>query len=99
MIGNKGLLVTITVALGVLGVTSALGEVGRVRPCSLHGVNPAHHSEIFDNPTAAREQYGFVQIDGKWQVEKNCRRNLHRAALSVPSLLQALEQDSARLTD
>jgi hypothetical protein len=46
---------------------------GSVLPCSLVGVNPVHHPEIFGNAAAARE-YGFVKgRDGTWQVMPNCR--------------------------
>jgi hypothetical protein len=31
-----------------------------VKPCSLDGVNPIHHPEIFGNPAAARS-FGFVR--------------------------------------
>jgi hypothetical protein len=41
---------------------------GFVKPCSLDGVNPAHHPEIFGSPAVARE-YGFAQSpDGAWYV-------------------------------
>ena len=41
---------------------------GFVKPCSLDGVNPVHHPEIFGNPAVARE-FGFVQSgDGAWHV-------------------------------
>jgi hypothetical protein len=47
---------------------------GSVVACSLDGVNPAHHPEIFGNPTVA-SAYGFVRSrDGTWQVRPNCRR-------------------------
>src|SRR5437588_5219393 len=46
-------------------------EGGHVRPCSLDGVNPAYHPEIFGNPAAARE-FGFAQSrDGTWHTQ-NC---------------------------
>jgi hypothetical protein len=72
-------------ALGVLGTASAVagqddmnerGERGgSVRPCSLDGVNPAHHPEIFGNPAVAAREYGFVRSrDGTWHVEPNCHR-------------------------
>jgi hypothetical protein len=81
----------IGVTLGIAAVSPAFGEVGRVRPCSLRGVNPVHHPEIFKDPDAAREHYGFIQTsNGKWQVEKDCRKNIHGADLFVPSLLKAL---------
>jgi hypothetical protein len=45
-------------------------EGGYVKPCSLDGVNPGYHPEIFGNPAVARE-YGFAQSpDGVWHV--NC---------------------------
>lgn len=41
---------------------------GYVKPCSLDGVNPVYHPEIFGNPASARE-FGFVQSrDGAWHV-------------------------------
>jgi hypothetical protein len=50
---------------------------GFVKPCSLDGVNPAHHPGIFGNPAFARSIYGFVQSrDGTWYVEKSCTRGL-----------------------
>jgi hypothetical protein len=50
---------------------------GFVIPCSLDGVNPAYHPNIFGNPAVARA-YGFVQSqDGAWHVEKNCVRGLY----------------------
>jgi hypothetical protein len=72
-------------ALGILGTASAVagpddmnerGERGgSVRPCSLDGVNPAHHPEIFGNPAVAAREYGFVKSrDGTWHVEPNCHR-------------------------
>jgi hypothetical protein len=84
MIGNKAFVVIpITIALGVLGAASAAAgdrndDRGRARgyvvPCSLAGVNPVYHPEIFSNPAAARA-YGFVQgPDRVWRVESNCRR-------------------------
>jgi len=48
---------------------------GSVRPCSLDGVNPAHHPEIFGNPAVAAREFGFVKSrDGTWHVEPNCHR-------------------------
>jgi hypothetical protein len=70
----------VTTALSVLGTASAaLAKGGRhpggnVRPCSLDGVNPVYHPQIFGNAAVARE-YGFIQSrDGAWQVAPNCRR-------------------------
>jgi hypothetical protein len=49
-----------------------------VVPCSLSGVNPADHSDIFGNPEVAR-QYGFVRgADGRWQVMPNCESQIRR---------------------
>jgi hypothetical protein len=46
---------------------------GSVIPCSLVGVNPVYHPEIFGNAAVARS-YGFVKgRDGVWQVVANCR--------------------------
>jgi hypothetical protein len=71
----------VTTALGFLGAASAAAgtdrdrgnrEPGSVVPCSLAGVNPAYHPEIFGNPAVARS-YGFVRSrDGAWQVVPNC---------------------------
>jgi hypothetical protein len=46
---------------------------GFVAACSLTGVNPALHPEIFGNPAVAAS-FGFVKgRDGTWQVMPNCR--------------------------
>jgi hypothetical protein len=73
----------LTTALSILGAASAAAgsdrdrgnrELGHVVPCSLVGVNPAYHPEIFGNAGAAYA-YGFVQSrDGAWQVRPDCRR-------------------------
>jgi hypothetical protein len=78
---GKSLLAGI-IALGVLGTASAAWadyywwrKGGFVIPCSLVGVNPALHPDIFGNPAVARDIYGFVRSrDGTWHVEKNCVR-------------------------
>jgi hypothetical protein len=68
------------VALGSVAAASA-GDMHRDRDrdrgfvvaCSLDGVNPVYHPEIFGNPAVARS-YGFVRgRDGTWQVMPNCR--------------------------
>jgi hypothetical protein len=52
---------------------------GFVKPCSLDGVNPAYHPDIFGNPAFARAVFGFVRgRDGTWQVEPGCVRGPHR---------------------
>ena len=49
-------------------------EPGSVVPCSLAGVNPVYHPEIFGNAGTAYA-YGFVRSrDGAWQVRPNCHR-------------------------
>jgi hypothetical protein len=49
-------------------------EGGAVVPCSLDGVNPAQHPEIFGNPAIAAS-FGFVRsADGTWHVRPGCRR-------------------------
>jgi hypothetical protein len=72
----------ITTGLGVLGVASAVASDrtergvprGYVLACSLDGVNPVYHPDIFGNPAAARS-FGFVQVpDGAWRVVSGCRR-------------------------
>jgi hypothetical protein len=83
MTGNKALVVAaITTSLGILGAASAAAsdrhdrgrERGAVVPCSLVGVNPAYHPDIFGNAAAAAS-YGFVRsADGTWQVRPGCRR-------------------------
>ena len=45
---------------------------GFVKPCSLDGVNPVYHPDIFGNPAVARS-FGFVlSRDGAWHVIPNC---------------------------
>jgi hypothetical protein len=74
----------VTTALGVLGTAVAVASEhdrdrerergGSVRPCSLDGVNPVHHPDIFGN-TATALSFGFVRSrDGTWQVAPNCHR-------------------------
>jgi hypothetical protein len=84
MTGNKALVVAaITTALGILFASCASArdgddyrgrERGYVVPCSLVGINPVYHPDIFGNPAVAKA-YGFVQgPDRVWRVESNCRR-------------------------
>jgi hypothetical protein len=92
MNGRKAFTVlALSAALGASGTTLAVAQYehdgGHVKPCSLHGVNPAHHPEIFGDAAAAQEHYGFVKSkDGKWRVEKDCRKHGHHAELSFPIL-------------
>jgi hypothetical protein len=56
------------------GRSSGKERGGWVMPCSLAGVNPVYHPEIFSNPAVAAS-YGFVRSrDGTWHVAPNCRR-------------------------
>jgi hypothetical protein len=72
----------VTTALGILGAAPAAAgdrpdrgrERGAVVPCSLVGVNPVHHPDIFGNAATAYA-FGFVRSrDGTWQVAPNCHR-------------------------
>jgi hypothetical protein len=82
MNGTKALVaLAIISAFGVLGTTSAAWSFfdgrhhrgGFVKPCSLDGVNPVYHPDIFGNPAVARAYYGFVQgPDRSWHVQANC---------------------------
>ena len=85
MIRNKAFVaLAVTTALGVLSAASAdakddidrRGERGgSVTPCSLDGVNPAHHPETFGNPAVAARDFGFVKSrDGVWHVRPDCHR-------------------------
>ena len=86
MIGNRVFVaLAVTTAMGVLGAAPAMASKddidtrgergGSVMPCSLSGVNPAVHPEIFGNPAVAARQYGFIKSkDGSWHVEPNCHR-------------------------
>lgn len=74
------MVLALTAAIAVVGSTStswAFFGSGRdrggfVTPCSLVGVNPVYHPEIFGNRATAAA-YGFVQSrDGRWQVSRNC---------------------------
>jgi hypothetical protein len=82
MCGKNAFVALVITAMGVLGAASAVarddvdtrGERGgSVMPCSLSGVNPAVHPEIFGNPAVAAKEYGFVKTrDGIWHVQDNC---------------------------
>jgi hypothetical protein len=71
----------VTAAFGLVGTSSAAWSFfdsryyrgGFVKPCSLDGVNPAYHPDIFGNPAFAKAVYGFVLgPDNVWRVEDNC---------------------------
>ena len=82
MRGKKAFVVlALAATLGVVGTSSAAWSFfdgryfrgGFVKPCSLDGVNPAYHPDIFGNPAFARAVYGFVQgRDHVWRVMDNC---------------------------
>jgi len=78
---GKKTVVALVIALGVLGSSTAAWSFfdgrnfrgGFVKPCSLDGVNPVYHPDIFGNPALARAYYGFVLgRDHVWRVEDNC---------------------------
>ena len=84
MTGKKLLVSAIAMALAVSGAGAALASDherdrdrergGFVVACSLDGVNPVHHPEVFANAATARS-FGFVQSpDGAWHVLPGCRR-------------------------
>jgi hypothetical protein len=86
MRGKKAFVaLAVTTALGILGTAPAVAKDnedsdrrgdrgGSVRPCSLDGVNPVHHPEVFGNAATALS-FGFVRSrDGTWQVVPNCHR-------------------------
>ena len=87
MSGEKHFIALATaVSLGALGPASSAWaqsggydyefEGGYVKPCSLDGVNPALHPEIFGNSAVARE-YGFAQSrDGTWLANCSGGRDL-----------------------
>ncbi|HEY6259018.1 MAG TPA: hypothetical protein VIY51_24845 [Xanthobacteraceae bacterium] len=82
MIGKKALVAAAIGAVAVLVTTSTAWsgwgfdrsrKGGFVKPCSLDGVNPVYHPDIFGNPAFARAYYGFVRgRDGNWYVEPGC---------------------------
>lgn len=80
MSGQKTFVALAVVALGVISGATALASDhrgrgrGYVLPCSLDGVNPVYHPDIFGNAAVAAS-YGFVRsADGTWHVRPGCRR-------------------------
>jgi hypothetical protein len=86
MNGKKAFVALSVGALGIFGVLAAAfgagmdreprepRQPGAVMPCSLDGINPAYHPQVFGNAASARE-LGFVQAkDGTWHVVPNCHR-------------------------
>jgi hypothetical protein len=89
------MLLAATAALSVLGNASVSWAQyspggggpggGNLERCSLSGVNPADHPNIFSNPAVARS-YGFVQVNGTWQVSPSlCGRRGARAQAAPAS--------------
>jgi hypothetical protein len=83
MSGKMAFVTPAIAALGILGAASAAvggsdrdrGRSPHVVPCSLVGVNPVYHPEIFGNPAFAKAYYGFVQgTDHTWQVMPGCMK-------------------------
>ena len=80
------IVIALATALGVVGAASVAsaqlpfqGGTGSVQPCSLSGINPADHPDIFGNPEVALRQYGFVRgPEGNWTVIPNCRSQIER---------------------
>ena len=92
---NAFVVIAMTAVLGVLGGTSAAragmeegdtpSEGGSVIRCSLAGVNPVHHPEIFGDPAVARS-YGFVQgRDFVWRVDSNCTAGRSGSPMAAPA--------------
>lgn len=83
MAEKKIIIAIAAAALSILGTTAAWSNFdgrhnkgGFVPRCSLDGVNPAVHPDIFGDAAVARE-YGFIQSrDGSWHVKDNCVRGL-----------------------
>jgi hypothetical protein len=83
MSGRKIFVAMAAAALSILSTTAAWSffdgrheRGGFVPRCSLDGVNPAVHPDIFGNAAVARV-YGFVRArDGTWRVKDNCVRGL-----------------------
>jgi hypothetical protein len=92
MTGNKVFVaIAMTAALGVLAsATWAAMEEGEkadrgasVIPCSLVGVNPAYHPEIFGDAAVARS-YGFIQGPNRvWHVDINCTAGRSDSSLAA----------------
>jgi hypothetical protein len=84
MMGRKTFVaLAMATALAALGAACAyandrddhgIERGGAVVRCSLEGVNPAFHPEVFGNAATAKS-YGFVQTaDHVWHVLPDCRR-------------------------
>jgi len=84
MIGTKPLVMpavaaSISALVAGTAMASERDDHGRERggfvvPCSLDGVNPAYHPEVFGNAAAARSMGFFQTPDGVWHVLPGCHR-------------------------
>ena len=63
---------------------------GNLERCSLSGVNPADHPNIFSDPAVARS-YGFIQTNGTWHVSRSLcgRRGARAQAVSASAPAKA----------
>jgi hypothetical protein len=85
MNGKTLIALAVTTAFGALSDPAAAAKDdigdrhesgGAPVPCSLDGVNPAYHPQIFGNPAVAKS-FGFEKSrDGSWHVQSNCSRSL-----------------------
>jgi hypothetical protein len=74
VIATSAVVASIGSSLARMDDSDRLPGGGAVVPCSLVGVNPALHKEIFGNPAVAAS-YGFARSsDGSWHVVPNCHR-------------------------
>ena len=84
MTGKAFVALAVATSFSMLAIVSAVaaddnrgdrgGRETGVLPCSLDGVNPVYHPEIFGNPAVAAS-YGFVRSqDGTWHVRPGCQR-------------------------
>ena len=73
MLNQTEIALAAALVLGTASTALAKGHAnpgGNVRPCSLDGVNPVRHPQIFGSAATART-YGFVQSpDQTWHVDQ-----------------------------
>jgi hypothetical protein len=83
MLAQMKLAVAAALLFGTTPAALAKGHAnpgGGVRPCSLAGVNPVYHPQIFGNAAAARE-FGFVQgPDHTWHVDQRLCEGLRHSS-------------------
>jgi hypothetical protein len=71
---SSAILQTISSTFAAGGEVKEPREGGYVVRCSLDGVNPVHHPEIFGNAATAKSYGFFRDRNGTWQVAPSCRR-------------------------